>query len=105
MALSAIGELQGLLPVNSPESETVKEIEKGLTELRQYGDKDDVSSAPIMNKFRRMIEKVKSGQGAIAEAVKTAEDGYEIFNDVAKQYNAIADWCGLPQVPKILLKK
>ena len=39
------------------------------------------------------------------KTVKGIKRGVSIAQDIAQGYNDIAQWCGLPQVPKPFLKK
>jgi len=38
------------------------------------------------------------------KVIKTAKDGIDIARRLAGYYNDIAQWCGLPQVPKPFAK-
>jgi len=38
-------------------------------------------------------------------ALDKVEDGIEIAQDLAGKYNKIAEWCGMPVVPSVFLKK
>ncbi len=104
LAIGGIRELKNLVPVGSQGAKELEQLELSLQEIEEESDKKLIKRSPAINKFRRILEKIKSGEGKLAEDVNKAEHGYEIFNDVAQRYNSIADWCGLPQVPKVLLK-
>jgi hypothetical protein len=57
-----------------------------------------------MSKLRNFIESVSQGNDEIGKAIKVAENGWDLLKNLAGKYNSIAEWCGLPQVPKIFTK-
>ncbi len=58
-----------------------------------------------MPKLKRLIESGKDAETTFGKAVKTAESGVKNLQKVGKAYNAIAEWTGMPQVPRVLLGK
>ncbi|MEN7548402.1 hypothetical protein AAG747_10815 [Rapidithrix thailandica] len=105
----AFEELQGELS-NAPYSpelvearQEVAQLEEQIQQLEGVQQKEDVPQGP-MNKIRRWLEKVQDPESSTGQVIKTIGDGIGIAQDVAKHYNSIAEWCGLPQVPKLFLK-
>ncbi|MFA0960580.1 hypothetical protein AB9P05_02110 [Roseivirga sp. BDSF3-8] len=58
-----------------------------------------------MDKLSRFIKKLDDTNTRVGKAIQTVEDGVGYAQDLAKHYNNIAEWCGLPQVPRLFLKK
>lgn len=104
LAIGGVAELKELMPPGSAEAEELEQLEQGLENIAEEQDLKKVQRSPAMNKFKRILEKIKSGEGKLAKAVEKAENGYEVFKDLATTYNKIADWCGLPHVPGVLIK-
>ncbi|NOY85543.1 MAG: hypothetical protein GXO96_12125 [Nitrospirae bacterium] len=45
------------------------------------------------------------GNPTIGKAIDTTKKGAKIAQDIAGTYNKVAEWCGLPVVPSVFLKK
>lgn len=104
LAIGGVAELKELVSADSAEARELGQLKKDLKAIKKEQDPEAISTSPAMSKFRRVLEKIKSGEGKLAEAIKTAENGYEVFKDVAGKYNKIAQWCGLPVVPDFFTK-
>ncbi|MHA7102752.1 hypothetical protein [Roseivirga pacifica] len=102
-AIGGIEELKNLLP--NKEKQELENLKQELKGLKEVESQEEFATSPILNKLRRTLENVQKGEGNLAATIKAAKDGYNIFNNIAQQYNSIADWCGLPQVPKVILKR
>lgn len=105
LAIGSVNELKDLVPAGSTEAQELEQLEQGLQAIKKEQDSEVVGTSPAMVKFKRILEKIRSKEGKLAKAVEAAENGYEVFKDVATTYNKIADWCGLPHVPRVLLDK
>ena len=62
-----------------------------------------IMNSTVMNKVRNIIESINKAEGRIRKTVSTIKEGIETAQRLAKHYNQIAQWCGLPQVPKPFL--
>lgn len=101
--LGGIRELAGVLPVGA-EQQKVEALSEDVKQLEQEKDPNKVASSPVMSKLKRFINKANEEGTALNEAISKAEEGWEIFSDIAEKYNGLAQWCGLPVVPKVLMK-
>jgi len=104
LALGTICELKDLLPTGSEAHTALKEIEGSLEAIEKEKDPEKVKKSPAMSKFRRFIDKLSEGNNDVKKAIDTVEQGWDIIKDLAGKYNSIAEWCGLPQVPKVFTK-
>jgi hypothetical protein len=102
LAVSSISELQRLIPSDSKEVQELTELQNELESI-ENGSKRDLIKSPVLSKFKHLLDKISSGNGELAKAVQTAKNGYDIFKELAKTYNKIAFWCGLPKVPEVLI--
>jgi len=57
-----------------------------------------------MSKFKRFVDALENEDSNLNKTIKTIENGWEIAKELAGKYNSIAEWCGLPQVPRIFTK-
>lgn len=103
-AISDINDLKLLLSPSSQEYLELKNIEGSLIAIERETNPETVKNSSGMSKLKKFIERVSDGNEQIAKAIKTTETGVDIFKNLAGKYNNIAEWCGLPQVPRILIK-
>lgn len=102
-ALGSLRELLESIPPSSNASFVLSELQNSLESIENNTNPDSVRKSPAMSKFKRIIEKIYEGGNELSEAIKKAESGWETFKDLAGKYNKLAEWCGLPQVPSILI--
>ncbi|HAP62400.1 MAG TPA: hypothetical protein DCR93_23850 [Cytophagales bacterium] len=83
-----------------------KELATAQQKLAEAKEIQDQEKAKIkMGKgLYRFLNKVNEEGTKLNKLVKGLNDGVSIAQDIAQQYNQIADWTGLPQVPKAFLK-
>lgn len=99
-----IKELLDELPRSNKAHIALEDLSESLVEVETITDKESVKRSPAMKKLKDIIEKVIDNGSEFNLAVKKAESGWEVFSDLAKKYNSVAEWCGLPVVPSALLK-
>jgi hypothetical protein len=58
-----------------------------------------------MDRLKRFIDKMDDASTRAGKAIRAIENGFGYGQDLAKYYNKIAQWCGLPVVPDAFLKK
>ena len=76
----------------------VREQEKDLP------SKEEVKKKGIANRLKRLVEDLENKDSKLNKAVRGVKNGISIAQDIAKGYNEIAQWVGLPQVPKPFLR-
>jgi len=94
--------------VEEVEPEAAKEIEaiqQRLEKLEQTPKPEEVKKAGVMNKLKRFFDEANDTGTTLGKTVGKIKGGYKILQDLAAQYNKIAEWCALPQVPSMLVKK
>ena len=88
--------------------EQAKELEnaaKALEQTEKYKSKEEVKKKGIHNRLKRLAQDLGNEDSKLHKAVKSIKHGISIAQDIAQSYNDIAQWAGLPQVPKPFLKK
>ncbi len=99
-----LNEVKEHLKKISEDVEMIEEIQNGLNELEQSNSEEDVKKSSIMSKLRRLIEEVDKAESVFGKTIATIKEGLSIVQDLAKNYNSIAQWCGLPSIPIPCLK-
>ena len=103
-ALSNINELINGIPKTSDAYIPLNQLEHSLAEIETNNDPESVRRSPAMSKFKRVIDKVTHSGSELNVAIGKIESGWEIFSELAGKYNKLAEWCGLPVVPSVLIK-
>lgn len=103
-AIGCINELKTLVPQSSNAYIVLKELEGSMEAVEQETNPEVVKTSPAMSKFKKFIESVNKKNSEIGKVIKTGEAAWGHFKNLAGKYNSIAEWCGLPQIPKIFTK-
>ncbi|PGO26421.1 hypothetical protein CN984_17825 [Bacillus cereus] len=84
--------------VDSPETvESLNEIEEALSEA----DANNINDSAGVSKLQSLIETVNNTESAVSKSIATTTAGVELAKKLARNYNKLAPWCGLPQIPFI----
>jgi len=59
---------------------------------------------PDTNISRRFLEDCSDSETPTGNIINGVRHSYSILQDIAEKYNSIAEWCGIPVVPKVFLK-
>lgn len=102
-AIDQVNELIRLTLKSSEEYFKLKELERALNTIKNEPDKDTVKNSAAMKKFKKTLEVIKTKNSKLGKLINSAQTGWELFKNLAKTYNQIAQWCGLPQFPSALL--
>ncbi len=84
--------------------EDLKSIDDSLQSLDGATDRNVVSCSSGMSKLRRFLEEVTAKESTVRDALSRIDNGITIVQDLCTKYNSVAEWCGLPQVPKVFTK-
>jgi uncharacterized protein YjbI with pentapeptide repeats len=104
MIHGGLNEIKEQLKEGTKEADTVQELQNSLDKMDACNSKDEIKKSSAMSKFRRFLEDVDKTQTTAGKVIKTTKDGIDIARRLAGYYNEIAQWCGLPQVPKPFTK-
>jgi hypothetical protein len=102
-AIGSIGELLAALPPTSEAALALNELEGSLDAIESSNDPETVRKAPAMSKFKRILDKLLESGNEINSAIEKVDNGIECVKELARKYNKIAEWCGLPVVPSALI--
>jgi hypothetical protein len=104
LSLGLISELIGDLPTSSEAATALKELEGSLESIENETDHGKVKTSPALSKFRRIIDKLSDEESSLRKSFDVLQNGVCLIQELAKRYNGIAQWCGLPVVPDVFLK-
>ncbi|WP_312594471.1 hypothetical protein [Comamonas terrigena] len=102
--IGVITELLGSIPNSSPESLMLSEVAGSLEAIESETDASVVRKSAAMSKFRRVLDKLLNVGDEANAALSKIESGLDIAKDLGRKYNGIAEWCGLPTIPSVLVK-
>jgi Leucine-rich repeat (LRR) protein/GTPase SAR1 family protein len=101
-----LNELREEVEELEPEAaQEIAAIQQKLEKLEQTPKPEEVKKAGVMNKMKRFFDEANDTGTTLGKTVGKIKGGYKILQDLAGQYNKIAQWCGLPQVPSVFVKK
>ena len=66
---------------------------------------ESVRESGGMKKLKRLLDEASTTGSAVNSFLSKISDGVELVQKVGRRYNDIAEWCGAPQVPRVLLGK
>lgn len=104
---SSLNELAQDLILND-KKEVAEQIETAAKTFEKAGllsDKEEIKKKGVLNKIKRVLDACEDENSKLHKTIKGLKSGVGIAQDIAKGYNDIAQWVGLPQVPKPFLKK
>jgi hypothetical protein len=66
---------------------------------------DEVKKKGILRGLQQFSKKLGDEESSLSKTIKGLEKGIDVAQDIAKEYNKIAQWLVLPQIPNVFLKK
>lgn len=105
---AAIGSINEIL--DDPEFD-IKEREKleilasSLDELESENKPEKVRKSGAMNKYKRLLEGLNDSNDTLRKSLDSLKSGLILAKDLCEKYNCLAEWCGLPLVPKVILNQ
>jgi hypothetical protein len=97
-------ELSGAVRNSAAVESSIEEIRQELEKL-QADKLDKVKQSPAISKLEKLLEKASDAETMIGKAINVAERGIVIAQKLAAHYNDVAQWLGLPQIPKPFVGK
>lgn len=87
------------------QAQSLSSVANILEQAETYTKPEEFKKKGIANRLRRIIDELSDDKSTLNKTVKGLKNGINIAQELAVEYNKLADWLLLPQVPKILLKK
>lgn len=83
----------------------ITEASELLAEVEDCKNPEEIKKKGILRGLQDFIEKLGDEKSTLFKTVKGVEKGIDIVQDFAKEYNKIAQWLALPQIPTVFLKE
>lgn len=83
----------------------LKATVKILKDTRDLKDKDEIKASGLLGKLQNITNDFANEKSKLHKNVKRIKRGIELAQGIGKGYNDIAQWCGLPQIPRPFLGK
>lgn len=103
-SIGNLSELKEALPKNDENILKINDLAGSLESIENEENPGIVKKSSAMSKFKRFVDALENEESSLNKTIKTIENGWEIAKELAGKYNSIAEWCGLPQVPRIFTK-
>lgn len=81
------------------------DLDESLEVLSQRQSPEAVRKSGGMKKLKRFLDDAATTGSAVNMFLGKISDGVELAQKLGRGYNDIAEWCGAPQVPRVLLGK
>jgi GTPase SAR1 family protein len=104
------GNLNGLAQLFSEgghkeEAEELTRVATALKQVKNAKDPEEVKESGMFSRIKRWVDNLGDEKSSLHKTVEGMKYGISLAQDIAQGYNDIAQWAGLPQVPKPFLKK
>ncbi len=94
------------LQLEVPEAaEDIEKMANALEKIESSTSAEEIVKSGALNRVKRVLEELGDSESSVGKMISGAKYGYDILQDIAKNYNKVAEWCGMPVVPKFFLKK
>lgn len=80
------------------------DVNNEVHKISKEEDKNRVKDSSALGKIRALVEDANKTGSSLNTFLGSISNGVDAMQKIAKKYNAIAEWCGAPQVPSQLLK-
>ena len=89
---------------NKEEAKELASAAKALEQAQKCKSPEELKKKGIAGRLGRLVKEFEDEDSKLHKTVKGIKNGISIAQDIAEGYNDIAQWAGLPQVPKPFLK-
>ncbi|WP_122581211.1 hypothetical protein [Pseudomonas viridiflava] len=101
--LEDLANLSALTVGEPPLQLKIMDLQDSVADLEDITAPEEAKKSVGLRKFHSFIEEASKAGTKANSLFKTVEGGIDILQNLARKYNGLAEWCGAPQVPKILL--
>ncbi|MCK4620738.1 MAG: hypothetical protein KAT62_00850, partial [Desulfuromonadales bacterium] len=83
----------------------LKRLVKPLDNLHKMECPKEAKESPALARLQKFIGKLDDTTSNVGKIFRKLENGIDTAQQIGKFYNGIAEWCGMPVVPKVFLGK
>ncbi|MCL4771639.1 MAG: hypothetical protein KJZ76_15050, partial [Burkholderiaceae bacterium] len=99
--LNSVYELLESLPPTEEAHMVLNDLTGSLEAVESESDPEKLKNSPGVTKLGRFLRRFADGNEALSKAVSNVEKGQQIVGDMARTYNKLASFCGLPTIPLV----
>lgn len=92
---------------NKSKDKTLKtkllELQTQAEDIKTNKDLHNIQESGFLRKLKEFMDEAQKVGTSANKLINTTSDGLKNLQKMGKKYNSIAEWCGAPQIPKILL--
>lgn len=86
---------------NNQESlEPLQDTTNALEEIENCNTPTEVKKSGVGAQVKELLEQMSDKNSRLYKTIEGTKNGIAIAQDIATKYNSLAEWAGLPQVPK-----
>lgn len=99
-----LDDVQCLMSGADPEMSTrLNDLNEALEGVSESKSAEDVKASGGLVKLKKFLDDASESGSKVQKFISSVSDGVEVLRGLAKKYNSIAEWCGAPQVPRVLV--
>ena len=80
------------------------DLNSSLENITTSTTPDEINASVGLTKLKRFIEEATDASSDVSKLFDNISGGVEKLKSLGCKYNAIAEWCGAPQIPSLLIK-
>jgi len=103
----ALADIENLITAGASDPKMVlrlNDLYEAVENLDENSGAESIRSSSGLGKLRRFLNEAAEAGSEVSKFLDKVSDGVEIVKSLARKYNSIAEWCGAPQIPKILTR-
>lgn len=81
------------------------DLEESVRAISGKRTPENVENSSGLQKLKRFLDEAGDAGSSVGQWLGKISEGFEVLQKLGRKYNAIAAWCGAPQVPGVLLGK
>ncbi len=81
------------------------DLDESVGALEGKRTPEAVRDSGAMKKLKAFLDDAVTGGSKVNTFLGKVSEGIELVQKIGRQYNDVAEWCGAPQVPRVLLGK
>lgn len=85
-----------------------KRLERALTALdaaQNLNEPEEVKNSGGMKQLAKILNEANEVGTEVNDLVEQGGKAFELMKNLGRKYNSVAEWCGLPVIPSILVKE
>lgn len=81
------------------------DLTESIDNITNEDNKDKVKNSSALHKLKSFIEDAQNTNESLNKFITASSNGIDKLQSIGEKYNSIAEWCGVPVIPKFFLKE